>query len=411
MKRFLALWLAAGLAVWLTGCVKTPGPAENGLEESPYGKQDMGEKFTLAVEWPVYDPSVDEVTLFLENLTGEDAESSAFFELETSIDGSWYQLKERESALWSEETLSIPAGKTAALRCLLSNYDLAGMEEGAFRIVMELDGQRYTAEFAIGESPITAETPYGFLPLEELSRDYEPEDGDGCLISSPQGVKNGEAMDGFLKKVGLGIPCQLRVVNVAAGGGMVLTDVIYEPVNGTDRFSWRYDATRGKEDDLADGIAENTYSFLVTDGSDISLSNWSGWEEAHAERDVSILWGEAARPWIAHVEELARRGGADCTYRVWNQNGTANAGLTEEDLVFSFQTAEKGAIQLLNDVPEGFERIEELFWADQHTQWLEQEGIQIDENTLLLISNEYDAKHYYAIYDIDAEALQSYVLY
>ncbi|QNL45295.1 hypothetical protein H8790_04565 [Oscillibacter hominis] len=408
MKRFLALWLTAGLAIWLTGCVTAP-PVEVGLKESPYGKQDPGEAFALSAEWPVYDPSVDEVTLFLDNLTGEDAVSSGAFELEVSIDGSWCQLEERESALWPEEALSIPAGETAALRCRLSNFDLAGIKEGTFRIVTELGGQYYTAEFAIGESPITADTPYGFLPLEELSRDYRPEDGDGCLISGPQGVENGEAMDAFLKKVSLGVPCQLRVVHAPTEGGVVLTDVIYEPVNGMNRFLWRCDATRDQGDGLAAGIAENTYSFLVSDGSDISLSNWSSWAESHAERDVSILWGEAARPWITHVEELG--GGVDCTYRVWNQEGTASAGLTGENLTFFFQTGEKGAIQLLNDAPEGFERIEEITWANQHTQWLEQEGIQIDENTLLLISNEYDAKHYYAIYDIDAEALQSYVLY
>ncbi|MBU5627468.1 hypothetical protein KQI82_11165 [Oscillibacter sp. MSJ-2] len=411
MKRFLALWLAAGLAVWLTGCAKTPGPVESGLEESPYGEQDMGEAFRLSSEWPAYDSSVEEVTIFLDNLTGTDAESGGAFEIETSIDGGWRQLTERESALWPEESLTIPAGGTAALRCRLSNYDLTGFEEGVFRIVMELCGKHYAAEFAIGESPITAETPYGFLPLEELSRDYGPEDRDGCLVSGPKGVENGAAMDEFLKKVGLGVPCQLRILNTAAGGGAVLTDVIYEPVNGADRFLWRCDATRGQGDDLGAGIAENTYSFLVTDGSDISLSNWSGWKEDHAERDMSILWDEAARPWVAHVEEMARRAGEDCTYRIWNQSGTASAGLTGEELVFSFQTHEKGVIQLLNDVPEGFERIEEISWANQHTQWLEQEGIQIDENTLLLISNEYDSRHYYAIYDIDAEALQSYVLY
>lgn len=120
-----------------------------------------------------------------------------------------------------------------------------------------------------------------------------------------------------------------------------------------------------------------------------------------------MLSGKGSEKWVETVEALSEK---EPLCRVWNQKGNAWAASGGGHLTFSFQTEETGSVQNLNDVPEGFERIEEIAWAGQHSQWLEQEGIQIHEGTLLLISNWIGQKRYYAIYDTAAQALQSYIL-
>lgn len=398
MKRLLSLCLSAGLAVWLAGCTFQVGC---GLDESPYGEIPEKEQLTLRAEWPAYDPSVDHVTLFMENLTQRDLTAEGGEDLEVYREGTWRQVSRREKNA-PEPGRVVPAGQTAAVEVSLSDYDLSDDPEGKFRIVKKVDGDFYAAQFTIGQSRITADTPYGFAPLENLTGEYHKEQAaaDGCV-----GAGSGEedaVIEAFFEKVRLSVPCQLRIFHQAAEGGCVV-DVIYERVRQADRFLWRMRDLQTGEG----GITERFYSFLVTDGSGVFLSDWNRWSEDRSGENTAVLSGKGSEKWVETVEALSEK---EPLCRVWNQKGDAWAASGGGHLTFSFQTEETGSVQNLNDVPEGFERIEEIAWAGQHSQWLEQEGIQIHEGTLLLISNWIGQKRYYAIYDTAAQALQSYIL-
>lgn len=342
MKRVILMLLAAAMV--LTACGKKETAAEPPAEEpktevSPVETISETGDYAIVCEWEEYASDVERITFFVENHTEEPVETGVDFRLERQEGTAWMAIPMVENAGWVALGLSIPAGGRVPLDCYFSAYDYDFDRGGTYRIVKELKGQLTAGEFRLAEvSAISAERPYGFAPLEELPEDFGASAAVGDeVVFTGEGPRNLEAVETFLNKSGSGVDCQLRTVQDYGEGAPMVIDVIYE--NG--HFLWRM-WSQGS-------VTEQRFSYIVTDGADLFLSNGVDW--AYTERfgsDTAFLIprGVTGAMLTAVEQQAAGRLAANVTrYQIWSEDGTCSAGLTEEptELAISWQKKGEGS--------------------------------------------------------------------
>ena len=350
MRKLLSLLLCVLL---LSGCggVEMPSAADSGtgggadsLAVTEVRTDRLSGDCVMTTEYPVYGPDVDTVTVLIENRSEEPLETGADFSVEVDLgeggELDWFRLEPAGGGdlCWFAIEYVVEPGGTLALPCDLSCYDRSAFPGGHFRIVKTVGGKVCTAEFTVSEdAPITAETPYGFAPLEGLPPDYTADAAaaDGCVVfATGKDVENGGAMDTFLTKAAMNIPCQVRLARFAAAGTVTVEDVVHEDVSGIGcRFAYRR---------WENGAAEPVryFSFLNTDGWYIYLSDALIWNDSRISEPLELLAGDEAEPYMAAIQDwadaMAEGNATRC--RVWNPSGTACGGLTEELLEYSVCT-------------------------------------------------------------------------
>lgn len=347
MRRIFACLLCVLL---LAGCgAGIPGEVDQMVsipEQMGLGaKSAAGEgsaAFTLSTEWAEYDPSIGTVWFTLENHSGGDIETGVDHTLECYVEeaGAWYQVPMAEDAAWIAIALSVPDGEAIALSCALSMFDYDFSGGGLFRIAKTVEDQTCTAEFRLTPgAAVSADTPYGLIPLENLSPDYGTREAaeDGCPAFTWAGAENLRALRTFLEKVRLGIPCQLRTVQDYGENAPMVTDAVF--ANGHFQWQMRFQGT----------LYDQRFSYLVTDGTDIYFSNGADWEIAQAHAGE---WAVLAPPEglqngeTALVEDMTARRLADnaARYKVWSADGIWSAALTETPTEFSVGSQGRGEV-------------------------------------------------------------------
>lgn len=384
MKRIFAVLLCAALLCSCGVESGTSAPADShpetteeqkggadGLAPTEVGEVLRDTGCVITTEHPAYGPDVETVTVLLENRSDAVLETGAAFSLEVDLrDGDWRQLKPSSDLCWIAIAYVVQPGETMALQCNLLAFDRSSFNNGRFRIVKSVGDGVCTAEFTVSDdAPITAERPYGFVPLEDLPDTYSvgEAEADGCLVfSTGQPAKDEAAMHTFLTKIGLGIPCQLRILRCPLGESATLEDVIYENISGVGgRFTYR----RMEKESVTE---EQYYSYLNTDAWSIYLSDALLWNDSRAGEPLALLAGDEAAPYMAAIQTLvdAQMMANVTRCRVWNASGTACAGLTEEPLEFSVSTPGKGSLRTVEDAEIGA-AITNITWTDEDTLLLE----------------------------------------
>lgn len=331
MKRILPLLLALAL---LAGCgaVTLPSdepvaPARPELAETPY--QPSGTGPFMELERETYDPSLTQYTYFIRNATEETVEFGEEYAIQRREDGVWKDLTLRKNAGFTAIGYALKPGAAQALTCSLDLYEEIP-QAGSYRLVKTVGGQTLYAEFELGESAYTADTPYGFKPLEDLPETYgAAQAAESDVVFTGDGVKNDGAVEEFLYKVSLGVPCQLRTVQDYGEGAVMVIDTVYE----NDHFLWR--VWNG-----GDEVPRQRYSYLVTDGADLYLSNGADWETAQRYANKELAWlvpaGTAGPAAVETVDAMTadRLAGNTARYRVWSADGAWDAFLTEDPTEF-----------------------------------------------------------------------------
>lgn len=327
------LWLLA-VSVLLTGC----GSGEQELTEQAEGQEQVGqpaelgpapEGLTMELEHEVYDPSLTSYTYFIYNDTAETVELGEPYTIQRRDGDSWADLTVKEGVGWEDVGYILEPGGTLALTCGFWMYEETP-EAGEYRLVKAVGDAELTAEFALGESAYTAQAPYGFGPLEDLPERYTAADaaGTGAVIFTDAGTENTEAVGQFLEKVSLGVPCQLRTVQDHGESTPMVIDVIYED----DCFLWRM-RSGGTE------VAERRLSYIVTDGTDLYLSDGADWDagERYGDQRVFLVPPLQGAAWVAQVESMTadRLKWNTARYQLWSADGVWCAGLTDEPAVFT----------------------------------------------------------------------------
>lgn len=329
MKRGWAWILAACLL--LSGCGAGQEEEPQEPEQVPQTEESVTapEGLTMEMEHPVYDPSLDTYTYFIYNYTDETVDFGENYTLQRRDGDGWTDLTLREDAAWVLIGYSLEPGRTMALTCSFALYEEAP-QAGEYRLVKTVGDTQLTAEFALGESIYTARTPYGFGPLEELPERYGAADaaGSGAVIFTGSGEENLQAVEEFLDKVSLDVPCQLRTVQDQGEGVPMVIDVIYEGGN----FLWRM-RSGGTE------VTERRLSYLVTDGTDLYLSDGADWEtgEQYGDQRIFLVPPLRGTAWVADVETMTadRLAGNVTRYKAWSADGLWSASLEEGPTAFS----------------------------------------------------------------------------
>lgn len=364
MKRALVILMALLL---LTGCgagsEKGPPAGEMDLPESEVqtGPEENGTPvFLLKPEWSEYDPDVERIWFTVENQSGAEVMTGVDYRLETLLEnGAWKLVRFKDNAAWEAIGLVVRDGGTLALSCSLSAFDYDFSGGGTYRIVKTIGDEVCTGEFKLVEgADISAETPYGYGPLEDLPEDYSPiqrksggPDGmdlEAGVIFDGQGAYGVERVVDFLEKVRLDIPCQLRTFQDYGEGAVMAIDVIYE----NHHFLWRM-----RQEDT---VTEQRFSYIVTDGAALYLSNGADWENTRAyDSDKAFLVPEGQCqdliPALEQEMENRLKWHGTC-YQVWDGEGIWRAELfgkedgRAKDFSVSWQEPGKGARGMAYDL-------------------------------------------------------------
>lgn len=361
MKKLLSMLL---ILVLLTACgaQKEPAPAEENVPPAETVQEDTPSKpgagLFLELEHPVYDPTLTRYTYFVRNATEETVEFGEDYALQRQEGDAWKDLTWVENAGFTAIGYALEPGQTMALTCGFDLYE-EEPEAGTYRLVKTVGGQTLYAEFELGDSPYTAAAPYGFVPLEALPETYDADTAaEADVVYTNDDVQNGAAVEEFLYKVRLNVPCQLRTVQDYGENTAMLIDTIYE--NG--HFLWRMRQ--------GDDVAEERFSYIVTDGTDLYLSNGADWETAERYAGKELAWlvpmGTAGPELVSAVEKMTeeRLAANTARYRVWSANGQWDAFLTEVPTEFavSFHVGSGGGRGTMYDLNH-WDGLETAIWG------------------------------------------------
>ena len=379
MRKILAAIL--GLLL-LAGCGGSPDSQE---ETTPDQPSTGAFSLSLTTERQEYDPSVEAVWCVLSyEGEGDPLEFGQPYRLERQAeDGTWEQVPFRENMGWEDILYTLPAGESWAFPCVLSQFDY-DFTDGTYRVVKEVEVLPGEAELLPCEAEFTlrtgaavsGETPYGLTAMEALPEDayvYADAAADdtaqygGAVVFNDGGVTGQELAETFLEKVSLGIPCQLRTMQSYYESWPMLIDVIYE----NDSFLWRM-RTNGE-------ITEQRFSYIVTDGTDVYLSNGADWAstEGYDSDRAFLLPSGYGEPLVERAEALTadRLAASTARYQVWSRDGVWCAQLTENPAEFGVDWRKPGEgsggrLYNLQDW-DGLETgIHSLQWLENNTLYL-----------------------------------------
>ena len=377
MKR---IWICLLALLVLAGCGDPGDVAVTTVYET-----DDPPRATLTAERDAYDPSVETVWCVLSyEGEGEPLEYGASYWLDVrEEDGTWTQVPLAENTGWDAVLYTLPSGEKQAFPCSLSMFDYDFSGGGPFRVVREIGDQTLTAEFTLTDgAAISAETPYGFGPMEDLPEDWDTAEAAaiGAVVFTEAGVENSDAAETFLQKVSLGIPSQLRTLQNYYESWPMLIDVIYE----NDSFRWRM-RTGGE-------LTEKRFSYIVTDGTDVYLSNGADWDstERYDSDKAFLLPSGSGGDLVPRAQELMadQTAGNITRYRLWSPSGEWCVRRSEGDdpldlsLVYSKPGYGSGSQGLdLGELRGGITGIRNMVWQADDTLHLTcetlGEGIQI----------------------------------
>lgn len=359
------IWICLLALLVLAGC----GEQETDAGEPPAEQETSSGSFSLELdtEWDVYDPSAEEIWCILSyEGEGDPLEFGAEYRLEVQTDSGWEQVPFVEGTGWDSVLYTLHVGESWAFPCVLSLFDYS-FTDGTYRVVKEIGDQTLTAEFTLTEgAAISAETPYGFGPMEDLPEDWDTAEAaaSGAVVFTEAGMENADAAETFLQKVSLGIPSQLRTLQNYYESWPMLIDVIYE----NDSFRWRM-RTGGE-------ITEKRFSYIVTDGTDVYLSNGADWDstERYDSDKAFLLPSGSGGDLVPAAQELMadQTAGSTVRYRIWSADGVWDASLTETPTEFGvgWQRPGEGSSGSLYDLGDWYDEapaITDIAWQADGT--------------------------------------------
>lgn len=359
------IWICLLALLVLAGC----GEQETDAGEPPAEQETSSGSFSLELdtEWDVYDPSAEEIWCILSyEGEGDPLEFGAEYRLEVQTDSGWEQVPFVEGTGWDSVLYTLHVGESWAFPCVLSLFDYS-FTDGTYRVVKEIGDQTLTAEFTLTDgAAISAETPYGFGPMEDLPEDWDTAEASasGAVVFTEAGMENADAAETFLQKVSLGIPSQLRTLQNYYESWPMLIDVIYE----NDSFRWRM-RTGGE-------ITEKRFSYIVTDGTDVYLSNGADWDstERYDSDKAFLLPSGSGGDLVPAAQELMadQTAGSTVRYRIWSADGVWDASLTETPTEFGvgWQRPGEGSSGSLYDLGDWYDEapaITDIAWQADGT--------------------------------------------
>ena len=246
-------------------------------------------------EYPVIDKGMENICYTIENNSGKDLEYGSEYVLEFQKDEQWYEVPFPENAAFDSVAYLLQKDHMSGGILNLNWMDFTYVD-GQYRIVKQIGDYLLKAEFSMGESAITPETPFGYAALEELPAEYNIDNAiaDGVVVFGYRENYNTERFKTFLIKAKLGLPAMVRIGFSTCEGDPVFYDIKRNVTEGgMEWYTLYHDSCRdmfSAEKDRV--ITERNYSYLVTDGETIFLSNFAEYreEEKFFEESRSLVY-------------------------------------------------------------------------------------------------------------------------
>ena len=353
-KCFITFILALTLGLMLASCGTplTPSTVTPAAETTG---------ITLKTQFPVYAKDVEFIQFRIENNSGEMAEFGTMWTLERQEDGIWYSVPFAPDTGWTMPLIMLSDGGVTSDTVHLSMLDHK-LKDGTYRIVKEINGTPYTAEFTVGDSPVGKDSPYSYAPLASLPENYTVEmaERDGVVIPDASAD-----LSRFFDDIAAGMNTQLRFAE-NADGGIHVTDLTVEFVLGSMRIG------------LTDGLGNITRygAYFVADGTDISIQSHAAVQDHDRTRmPLRVLNGN-----LSALEALQSEDGtAIASYRraaFWSEDGNQLLTLSAEpmsplDFGISVQYEDGGSAghTVTLDTP-GMKAIRSAMWSGENTVML-----------------------------------------
>lgn len=386
MKRLIALVCVVVMVGSLFACAGNGMPNETAspstsaggaliLSENSDADFDTSGDIVVETEFQVYGRDAPWVSYTITNNTSEELVYGAPFGIEVRLDGKWYQVPFPENTAWITIGYILKANETNVGRFSFSQLDYK-MADGQYRLTKAIGDNLYFAPFQVGKSPITAETPFGYQALEKLPKDYSQVEaaGNGDIVITFGETKNADRLNKFVNKAALGMPAMVRIVQYTVEGDPIITDFIYKQTQ-SDYYLYRQDNSRDAFGGTGIGITEKIYSYLITDGEALYLSNCAGMAQLETYVNAELL--EIAPtatpadltdlPSIVNVLTEKRLDGSIIRYKVFSPSGDKAVELTTEKLSYGYEEPGRGDILQLSDPDKIATEIYDAFWINEDT--------------------------------------------
>lgn len=398
MKRLIALMCCAVLTGTLAACAgnggtggatdtaggtMAPVTADKTLKPSIYTDADFDTSGDIAIEteYEVYGSDAPWVSYTITNRTTDEQVYGVPFSVEVKQNDAWYQVPfPEEETAWITIGIILKPNGINADSFSFSQLDY-NFPDGQYRLIKEIDGKRYFAEFQIGTSPITSETPFGYQALEKLSKEYSTEAAaaNNDVVIGYAGTVNAEKLTEFVTKASLGMAAMVRTVQFTEEGDPIITDIIYNE-NGSGYYLYRQDNSRDKFGGTGTGITQTIYSYLITDGERLYLSNCASWDLIISyPNGITVQIAPGLGPGemtglIDIVRKLTekRLEGSVTQFKVYAPGGgkaVSFIGYMDTEgvngkLSYGYEEPSSGGMRLVSD-PDGIAtRIVDAFWLD-----------------------------------------------
>lgn len=398
MKKTFRLLLLLAIISVMTGCT----PKDNSLIVSDQKDSDFDNSgdIVLSTQYQVYGNDIERIVCFIQNNTDKEYMYGEPYTVEKLIDGIWYQIPFPENSAWNAIGYTSSPNSTATIYISLSFLDY-NFTDGTYRIIKMIGDKNYCAVFELGESNITADTPYGFQKLKKLGKDYSKEQAiaDGAVVITFEGIENSKNIGLFVENVSRNIESMLRLVQFTVEGDPIITDITYH-VDRDNYYTLCTDNSRDQYAGSGKGISELVYSYMVTDGSKVYLSNYAKWNKEKDTENICLvdaLEKDAWKSLVPIVEEMTekRRVSNSTIYKVFSSDRTKDIILTEDPLEFGYNNTDGfGEIRSIENKMGIAVKIEEVLW--------------VDDNTILLVCETNSDLKYYEFFDIQSRSLISY---
>mgnify|MGYP005801425703 FL=1 len=109
--------------------------------------ETVSSNVTITTDREVYDNDCESVLLTIANNSDDMIEYGETWSLDKRLDGEWVS-QDDGTAFFHMIAHSLPAGNTVEYSCVLSTF-LSEPSDGEYRILKEIDGKVYAAEFKI----------------------------------------------------------------------------------------------------------------------------------------------------------------------------------------------------------------------------------------------------------------------
>lgn len=398
MKKIYKLLLILTILIISFGCtIKDNSLIASDKKNSDF---DTSGNIILTTQYKVYGKDIERITCFIQNNTEKESIYGEPFSIEKLIDGTWYQIPFPENFGWHAIGYIASPQSTTTIYIDLSWFDYS-FTNGKYRVIKEIDNKNYYAEFELGESNITASTPNGFVDLNNLDADYNMEKAakEGAVVITPSGIENSKMVEIFVENVSRNIASQLRIVQSTEEGDPIITDIIYS-VNQDTYFTVFVNNSRDNFAGEGKGITETVYSYMITDGTKIYLSNYAKWDNKNTSKNLCIIDNNDKVNWslmVPLVDEMTakRLNSSSVIYKVFSIDKTQSLMLTDLDpLEFGYNYNGFGEIRHIENTLGIAVKIIEPLWASN--------------TTILLVCETTTNLKYYEFFDVQSKSVISY---